>query len=486
MDRSELRGTPITDHRALLHIARAIMQERDLGRLLTFIMASATELLGAERSTLFLVDANTQELWSRVAQGAEIREIRLPIGTGIAGCVARTREIINIPDAYADARFNQATDQKTGYHTRSILCLPMFDRDNETLGVLQVLNKQAGVFTGEDEELLTALSSLASVAIENAQLYEESKRVFKSLVQTLAAAIDARDPATAGHSERVTYYARRLALALRLPAEQIELLEYAANLHDVGKIGVRDAVLLKEGRLTDEEFAQIRSHVKHTREILANIYLSKDLRELPQIAATHHEKMDGTGYPAGLCGDRIPLLARMIAIADVYDALVAHDRPYKKAMPVEQALAIIEKGAGTHFDASLVRLFIDQRLYELERRHCVRFSIAMTLYYQLIDEAEARRRETVTTENISATGLMFYSSTALPIGGHLSVQLCMPDEEFAALAQIQRVVQHAVSGRYEIGIRLLNVPAHLTQRLQTMLEQQAGGRVIGNAVPEKE
>ena len=465
---------PAQDRQALLQIARAIMQERDLGRLLGFIMQSATELLAAERSTLFLIDTKTQELWSRVAQGAEVREIRLPIGTGIAGCVARTRETINIPDAYADPRFNQATDRKTGYHTRSILCLPLFDRANDPLGVLQVLNKRCGVFTAADEELLTALSSLASVAIENAQLYEETKRVFKSLVQALAAAIDARDPATAGHSERVAYYSLRMAQAAAMPPEQLELLEYAAHLHDVGKIGVRDAVLLKEGRLTDEEFAQIRSHVAHTREILAKIRLSQDLLELPQIAAAHHEKLDGTGYPAGLRGDQIPLLARMIAIADVYDALVAHDRPYKKAMPVEQALAILEKGAGTHFDAQLVRLFIDRRLYDLKRRQRIRFGTHLVVHYRIVEAGSETAPHEAVTGDISATGMLFRAPESLPIGATLHLALALADEEFEAFGQVSRVAGDNDGQDYEIGVRLVNLPQHLAVRLQRLLEKQVG------------
>ncbi len=461
------------DRKVLLQTARAIMMERDLGRLLTFIIESVSNLLDAERSTLFLVDADTQELWSRIAQGSEVKEIRLPIGKGIAGTVARTRARINIPDAYADPRFDRATDLRTGYHTRSLLCLPMFDREGETLGVLQVLNKRGGPFTDTDEELLEALAAQASVAIENAQLYEETKRVFRSLVQTLAAAIDARDPATAGHSERVAYYARRLAQALALPPEQCELLEYAALLHDVGKIGVRDAVLLKEGKLTDEEFAVIRSHAAQTRDILANIWLSHALHDLPDCAAAHHEKFDGSGYPNRLRGEDIPLLARIIAVADVYDALVAQDRPYKKAMPVAEALARLEAGAGTHFDPALVRLFIDRKLYELERRHCTRYALDLTVYFRPLDRFEVVRRLATAPGNVSATGLMFYTEEALAIGTHIYVTLVLPDGEFEALGQVMRVVWHASLGQHEIGVRLVNLPQQLAQRLETVLKRCA-------------
>jgi adenylate cyclase len=155
---------------------QAVSAEMNLDRLLQLIMAKASEVLGADRSTLFLLDARRGELWSKVAQGAGLREIRLPVGQGIAGAVAATGETVNIPDAYADPRFNPEVDRRTGYRTRTILCMPVRNREQRLIGVIQALNKQGGPFTREDGALLQALLSQAAIALENAGLVAELER----------------------------------------------------------------------------------------------------------------------------------------------------------------------------------------------------------------------------------------------------------------------------------------------------------------------
>jgi len=160
----------------LLDVMHSLAAERDLDALLQKIMQKASEVMNAERSTLFLVDEVKQELWSKVAQGAALAQIRLPIGTGIAGHVAKSGETVNIPDAYSDPRFNRETDQKTGYRTHTILCMPMKNRQGRTLGVLQVLNKRDGIFTHADEELLDAFGAQAAIAVQNALLNDEIRK----------------------------------------------------------------------------------------------------------------------------------------------------------------------------------------------------------------------------------------------------------------------------------------------------------------------
>jgi len=476
---------------ALLEVGKAMASERNLDRLLQLILGEVTKVMEAERSSLFLVDRERNELWSKIAQGLEVREIRLKIGMGISGYVAQTGKIVNIPDAYADPRFNQETDRRTGFRTRNILCTPMLNTRNEVIGVLQVLNKREGVFTAEDEELILALSSQAAVAVENAILYEDIQKLFEGFIRASVYAIESRDPTTSGHSERVAILTVGLAervdrvetgpyAGVRFSAEDIRELRYAALLHDFGKVGVREAVLVKANKLydhnldalearfkfmrkaleneylqrklslaltlggeaaeeiatLDEELArrleeladehrfileanrptvlasggferihtiaaktyedvddsrqpyltgkevehlsiakgslslqerlEIESHVTHSFRFLRQIPWTKDLRRVPAVAYAHHEKLTGKGYPNNLTGDDIPFQSKMMAICDIYDALTASDRPYKRALPPEKALEILgyEVKDG-NVDAELVRIFAEEKVWAL-------------------------------------------------------------------------------------------------------------------------
>jgi HD-GYP domain-containing protein (c-di-GMP phosphodiesterase class II) len=298
--------------------------------------------MGVERTSLFLADEETRQLRSCIAQGAEHLDIVQPFGVGLVGAAAAYRKILVIPDAYADPRFDRSWDVKSGYRTRNVLCGPLVTHERRLVGVLQILNKIDGAFDDEDLSLFAAFSGFAAVAIENTSLYEERERLFQSLIHSLAAAVDARDPVTAGHAERVAGYARAIAVKMGLDEREVRALDYAATLHDVGKIGVRDEVLLKAGRFTDEERKLAESHVVHTREILGNVYFPRDLRDIPNIACAHHERLNGSGYPAGATGNATPRLAKILAVADVYDALVAFDRPYKKPWPSAEAIKLLE------------------------------------------------------------------------------------------------------------------------------------------------
>jgi HD-GYP domain-containing protein (c-di-GMP phosphodiesterase class II) len=475
----------------LLEVGKAMASERNLDRLLQLILTEVTKVMEADRSSLFLVDRERNELWSKIAQGLEVREIRIKIGMGISGYVAQTGKTVNIQDAYTDPRFNQETDRRTGYRTHSILCAPMLNKLGEVIGVLQVLNKHDGVFTREDEELLLALSSQAAVAIENAILYEDIQKLFEGFIKASVYAIESRDPTTSGHSERVAILTVGLAervdrvdtgpyAGITFSAEDIRELRYAALLHDFGKVGVREPVLVKgnklyphhldlvaarfklikkslenaylqkklglamtlgrgcerelaaldeelyrrlaeveeqlnfileankptvlprggferiqeiaantfvdvddarvpflttkeaenlsigKGSLNLEERQEIESHVTHSFRFLRQIPWTKDLRRIPTIAYAHHEKLNGTGYPNALRKEDIPFQAKMMAICDVYDALTAADRPYKRALPPERALDILgmEVKDG-NLDPELVRLFAEEKVWAL-------------------------------------------------------------------------------------------------------------------------
>ena len=347
------RGAGRRDLDTLLDVTRQLMTVTDLDALLRLIADATVTMVGAERATIYIVDHDRQEFWSRVATGTGVGEIRFPIGVGIAGTVAKTGETISIPDAYADPRFNPANDQRTGFRTRNLLTLAMTGHDGAVIGVFQAVNKQAGPFDAEDEQTLSSLASSAAVAVENAQLVTAQKRLWQSLIETLATTVDARDQQTAGHSKRVTRYAAVIGKEVGLSDADLERLQAAALLHDYGKIAVRDRFLQKPGKLDDAEFAYMKAHAEKTAEFLAYLDFPPDMREVPTIAAQHHERMDGKGYPKGLGGDQILLGARIVACADVFDALTA-PRYYKPAYSLEKTLEIMDGMAGSHLDTAVM------------------------------------------------------------------------------------------------------------------------------------
>ncbi len=352
----------------LLSVTRNISRELEIDRLLMLIMDQVKNALNCDRCSVFLVDRNKGEMWSKVAHGE--KEIRFPSHLGIAGYVASTGEILNIQDAYADYRFNPEIDRKTGYKTRNMLNAPLCNKMGEIIGVFQTLNKKGGSFTGDDEELLTAIAVLSASQIENAQLYEEQRKTFDSFVETLASTIDARDPLTAGHSKRTTMYAGQIGKLIGLNDQEQRLLRISSLLHDYGKIAIRESILAKEGGLTPQEYEHIKEHPKYTQSILERINFSRELVGVPLIASSHHEKLDGSGYPKGLKGDEIPKLSRIIAVADVFDALSSR-RHYRDRMPLADIFAILHQEAGTKYDPEFIhalqRLSLDNLVTILEQ-----------------------------------------------------------------------------------------------------------------------
>lgn len=461
----------LRDLTAILEVSRAMMAEPELDNLLDLIIRRATYVMDAERTSLFLVDEDTNELFSRIAQDAEIREIRFPVGKGIAGYVAKTGEVVNIRDAYKDDRFNPEFDKKTGYRTRTILCVPLRASGEQVIGVLQVLNKREGVFTRYDEDLISAFGAQAAVCIERTRLLAERELTFKSVLKVLAAAIDARDPVTAGHSERVARYAINMARALGWSEKEIRVLDYAAALHDIGKIGVRDDVLLKPGKLSPEEFDKMKRHALYTKEILDQVYFGRDYRAIPHIASSHHERMDGKGYPRGVSGDQLSTAARILCIADVFDACTAYDRPYKRAMTVDESLAILEQGKGSAFDPALVDLFREKKLWHIDRREFQRIDQDFALEYSVItqDEMEGKQGFDTKVLNMSAGGLLFSAKRTLPIGSFLDVTIHLPDSQFHVIGRVVRAEKDIQTERYMIGVRFVNLPQKVQDRLAAYL-----------------
>jgi len=256
-------------------------------------------------------------------------------------------ETVNLRDAYQDSRFNPSFDRQHRFRTGSMLATPMRNSQGQVIGVTQAINKRGSAcFDREDEEILLAFSSQASIAVENARYLELQRRTFETLINGQAVAIDVRDHITAGHSRRVTAFAVEIGRALGWKGQDLGILRYAGLLHDQGKLGVPDEILLKPAQLSEWEFQIIQSHAQKTKVILNAVrpLFPRTLRTVPEIAASHHEKLDGSGYPDGLRGDAISPGARIVAVADIFDALTSV-RPYRNAAPDAVVVEILRRDA---------------------------------------------------------------------------------------------------------------------------------------------
>ncbi|MEW6262102.1 MAG: HD domain-containing phosphohydrolase [Thermodesulfobacteriota bacterium] len=349
----------------LLAVASDLTAELDVDRLFQLIVGKVTEAMGAERTSLYVIDWDKKELWTKVAE--QVAEIRLPLGEGISGRVAETGELLNVADAWDLPYFNRGFDQKHQFRTKSVLCLPIRNQIGDRIGVLQAINKKnQDRFSQDDVVFIKGLASQVGVALENSLLHEELRLSFESAISALAATVDARHPLTAGHSQRVTEYALLIGREMGLSDKELEVLKYASLLHDIGKIGISDQVLMKYGRFTPEERQEMNTHPLKTKVILENFRFPRALQEVPLVAACHHEKIDGQGYPEGLAGEQLPLGSKIMAVADVFDALTSR-RDYPKyfgeetlssePMPLAKAVTILKNEAGSHFEPQVVTAF---------------------------------------------------------------------------------------------------------------------------------
>ncbi len=359
----------------LLEVGIALSSTRDLRTLLALILSEARRLTGADAGTLYLKRGG--ELRAEVAQcqtfinrwGAEkaasiFRSFSVAIDfSSIAGAAAARREVVNIPDVQllgdsAPFHYNPAFDRAHDYDTRSNLAVPLLTREGEVVGVLQLINAQEdGRIIPFDEprvKLTRALASQAAVAIQNAILTESLRSAHLDTLRRLGIAAEWRDRETANHIMRVSEYAVIIARELGWQPEKRDCLRHACTMHDVGKVGIPDAILHKPGKLNLEERRAMEAHTI----IGANI-LSRADNEVMRwgniIALGHHEKWDGTGYPQRLRGEAIPLMCRIAAVADVYDAL-ANKRPYKPAFPAEKVRQILSEENGRTFDPKIMEI----------------------------------------------------------------------------------------------------------------------------------
>jgi HD-GYP domain-containing protein (c-di-GMP phosphodiesterase class II) len=521
--RAERRGEWVNRYRTeigeFVEIARAITTEREIEKLLALILEKARFITNADAGSVYVVEGDDPNISRRFLRfkltqndsvSFDSSEFVVPIGErSVSGYVALYRTTLNIADVYdlppgSPYTVDRSFDATIGYRTKSMICTPLLSRMGDVIGVLQLINRkrdrgaklidfkgeleQVIPFDTRSEGLLTTLASLAGVALENAFLAADNERMLEGFVRASVEAIEQRDPTTSGHSIRVASMTLGLAdaverietgpyQAVSWSADDRRELEYASLLHDFGKIGVREQVLVKakklyahelelvsarfalamrsleveilrrkmltaerggrpedltaldveletrlaalraahdvvreanepkvlsggdfaaietlgrqtfcdhdgehkplltprevqslsvpRGSLTPKEFDEIRSHVVHTHQFLSTIPWGRKFRRVAQIAGAHHERLDGTGYPNRLRGSEIPLQSKIMTVSDIYDALTASDRPYKKAMPRDRALDILHMEVQQgHVDGELVRIFTEARVWE--------------------------------------------------------------------------------------------------------------------------
>lgn len=359
---SNYRACAISDYKAghldaFVELTTLINSALDIDEIKRRAIESAMRMTDAEAGSLLFVDGSTGDLYFDVASGERgdvVKAIRLKKGQGIAGWVAENQLPLIVEDAESDPRFFKKVDERSGFKTRNMVCVPVTAR-NKLLGVLQVINKKSGMFTSEDMVLMVSFSNQVAIAVENTRLRDELNETFYNTMQALAETIEMRDPYTGGHTRRVMEYSLAIGRRIGLTRREMVRLRLAAILHDIGKIGVRDIILLNPGRLTCEEFGEMRKHPEFGAAVLSRI---KKLRGVIPGIKYHHERYDGSGYPEGLKGEAIPLLARIIAVADAFDAMTTN-RPYRRGLSRENALAELQEHSGRQFDPMVVKAFLD-------------------------------------------------------------------------------------------------------------------------------
>jgi putative two-component system response regulator len=367
---------------SLNRIGIALSEQHSLNELLDLILTESRQFTNAEAGSLYVREGNQlrfaisqNEVLEKRAKAKEKREgIIIPkTFTGfylsldkssLAGYVGVTGKILNIPDAYKipkgnEYKFNSSFDEKNNYRTKSMLMVPLKDTSDNVVGVLQLINARKGKtvvpFSKYFETLALSLASQAAVSIKNTVLGQELKEAYLDTIFRLSVAAEYKDDDTAVHIQRMSQYSAIIAAGLGLSATEVENIRFASPMHDIGKLGVPDSILLKPAKLTATEFKEMQNHTIIGGKILENAK-ADILKVSEQIAITHHEKWDGSGYPHGLAGENIPLYGRIVALADVFDALTTK-RCYKPAFSMDETMHIIKEGTGRHFDPTVVAAF---------------------------------------------------------------------------------------------------------------------------------
>ncbi len=310
--------------------------------------------MNAEICSLMLINEGSDYLEVAYSVGLEegVKLRKVKIGEGISGYVAKEEKPLLVTNIESDPRFSQPNDIQ--YTTTSLIAAPLFVK-GKVIGVLNINNKHTGEpFTQDDLSLLTTVAGQAAIAVENSNLYKDIRSSYFNTVRALVNALEAKDKYSKGHSERVTLLAMMIAEEMGLPDDRKQALQHAGVLHDIGKIGIAANILNKAGKLSSEEYEQIKDHPAIGEKILDPINFLKDVKV---IVGQHHERYDGKGYPHHKKGSELSLEARILAVADTFDALTS-DRPYRKALPFDEAVAEIKRCSASQFDPEVVGVFL--------------------------------------------------------------------------------------------------------------------------------
>ncbi|OMF29064.1 hypothetical protein BK133_18130 [Paenibacillus sp. FSL H8-0548] len=358
--------TPELLLKVIFEYTAKIANEKRLDSILVLMANMGREMVVADRCTVWLIDALRNELFTVVAHG--VQEIRVPYGSGLVGTAISTGQPIFIDDAYEDSRHNQESDKKTGYRTKSIMTIPFRNNQGEVIGAYQAINKltEKQIFSTQDMEYLSLAASYSGKSLESFMLNEEIVETQKEIILAMGKIGEGRSKETGNHVKRVAQYSYILALGMGMSETEADMLRSASPMHDIGKVAIPDSVLNKPGKLTEDEFEQMKHHADIGYHLLRN---SK--RQLLQAAAIvawqHHEKWDGSGYPRGLKGEAIHVYGRITALADVFDAL-GSSRVYKAAWELDRILGLIKEERGRHFDPQVVDVFFKELPAILEVR----------------------------------------------------------------------------------------------------------------------
>jgi response regulator RpfG family c-di-GMP phosphodiesterase len=325
---------------------------RSHGEIQRIVKTAARRLVGSDGATFVLRDGQRCFYVDEEAISPLWKGQRFPIDACISGWAMRHGRPVAIEDIYADDRIPHDAYRPT--FVQSLVMVPI--RQHDPVGAIGNYWAHQHRATDEEIELLQALADSTGVAMQNVRAHEDLEAAHLETLHRLALAGEYRDDETRQHTERVARSTRRIALALGLDEDEASLIGQAALLHDIGKLSISDAILRKQGTLTSEEFELVKGHAASGAAILHGS-TSAVLRVAREIALTHHERWDGSGYPTGTGGEAIPLSGRIVAVADVFDAL-SHARPYKRAWPPEDARAEIERLAGAQFDPAVVEAFL--------------------------------------------------------------------------------------------------------------------------------